>query len=207
MPTLDQIILWLQSVDPFMVYAAVFIIAYIENIFPPFPSDVIVVFGGSLVAIGRAGFAETLLTATVGSTLGFITMYKLGDAFGDRILEKGRIPFIPVSAVKNVESWFRKYGYWLIIANRFMAGTRAVVSFFAGLAELNLLRTTVLSFVSALTWNAILVGAGYALGKNWEQIRFYLTTYFQVITGFIILILVIWAVVAFLRKNSKDKNG
>ncbi len=208
MPALEEIVVWMRSVDPFMVYAAVFMIAYIENIFPPFPSDVIVVFGGSLAAIGRAGVAETLIAATVGSTLGFMTMYKIGDAFGDRILEQGKLKFIPPSAVQKVENWFKRYGYWLIIANRFLAGTRAVVSFFAGLAELHLARTTALSAASALAWNAILVGAGFALGNNWQEIGSYLATYSQVVTGFVLLLLSIWGIVSFINRNpNKKPNG
>lgn len=207
MPALEEIVVWLRSVDPLMVYAAVFVIAYIENIFPPFPSDVIVVFGGSLAAIGRAGFAETLLAATLGSTLGFITMYKIGDAFGDRILEQGKIRFIPPSAVQKVETWFRKYGYWLIIVNRFLAGTRAVVSFFAGLSELNLARTTALSAISAFVWNAILVAAGFALGSNWQEIGSYLSTYSQIVTGFVLLLLIIWGIVSYINRDSKKKKA
>lgn len=185
-----------------LVYALVFAIAYIENVFPPSPSDTIIVFGGSLVGIGHAGFIETLLAATLGSTLGFMTMYKIGDWFGAKILEQGKVKFIPASSVQTVEEWFRKYGYWLIIGNRFLSGTRAVVSFFAGMSKLNLARTTALCFVSALAWNALLVTAGFYLGKNWERIGFYLSTYSQVVTG----ILIVGAVVLIARFLAK-KNG
>ncbi len=185
---MQEIISFLQSLDPLLVYGAVFAIAFIENIFPPFPSDVAVVFAGSLVGLGEASFFMTLVCAVAGSTLGFLTMYKIGQWFGNKILEQGKIKFIPRSSVERVEEWFRKYGYWLIVANRFLAGTRAVVSFFAGVSELSLSRVTALSLVSALLWNVILVFAGYSLGKNWEQIDSYLSTYSQIVTGVIIVI-------------------
>jgi membrane protein DedA with SNARE-associated domain len=203
----EDFIQYLQSLSPFLIYSFVFAIAYIENIFPPSPSDTIIVFGGSLAGIGHVGFVPVLAAATLGSTLGFMTMYKIGDWFGDRILEEGKIKFIPISAVRTVEEWFQKYGYWIIVANRFLSGTRAVVSFFAGLAELNLLRTTVLCSVSALAWNSILVGAGFYLGKNWQEIGFYLSTYSQVVTGIIIVVVII-LIVRFLhqRKNNGAKQ-
>lgn len=203
----EDILQYLQALSPFLIYSIVFAIAYIENIFPPSPSDTIIVFGGSLAGLGYVGFVPTLAAATLGSTLGFITMYKIGDWFGDRILEEGKIKFIPISAVRTVEEWFRKYGYGIIIANRFLSGTRAVVSFFAGLSELNLLRTTVLCFLSALAWNTILVTAGFHLGKNWQAIGFYLSTYSQVVTGIIIVVAII-LVARFLhqRKNSGEKE-
>jgi len=189
----EALIQYLQSLDPWLVYAAVFSIAFIENIFPPSPSDLVVVFGGSLVGIGRVGFAETLLATTLGSTLGFMTMYTVGEWFGGRILEQGRITFIPRDAVRKVDDWFRQYGYWIIIANRFLAGTRAVVSFFAGMAHLKLGRTTLLSFLSALAWNAILVGAGYLLGQNWQRIGFYLSTYSQIVTAIVVIVVLLLA--------------
>jgi membrane protein DedA with SNARE-associated domain len=204
--SVEEIIQWMQSLSPFLVYALVFGIAFIENVFPPSPSDTIIVFGGSLVGIGHAGFLETLLAATLGSTLGFIVMYKIGDWFGARILEQGKVKFIPANSVKTVEDWFRKYGYWIIVANRFLSGTRAVVSFFAGMSRLNLLRTTALCFLSALAWNAILVTSGFYLGKNWERIGFYLSTYSQVVTGILIVVVVVLVVRFLAKKNGEGKK-
>jgi membrane protein DedA with SNARE-associated domain len=204
---LEDFILGLQSLDPVVIYLVVFSIAYIENIFPPSPSDLVVVFAGSLVGIHHIGPFWTLVAATAGSTLGFVTMYKIGDLFGDRILERGRIPFIPLPAVRKAEAWFTRYGYWLIIANRFLAGTRAVVSFFAGMSDLDIMKTTVLSFVSALVWNTILVSAGYFLGRNWQRIGFYLSTYGQIVTGIVVLVvLVLIAKYLYQQNTAKTKE-
>jgi membrane protein DedA with SNARE-associated domain len=186
---LEEIIHYLQTLNPMLVYGLIFGIAFVENIFPPSPSDMVIVFGGTLIGLGRVGFVETLLCATAGSTAGFLVMYKIGDWFGDNILERQRLKFIPIDAVRKVEEWFRTYGYWIIVVNRFLTGTRAVVSFFAGMSELKLVKTTVLCFVSALAWNAILVTSGYLLGQNWERIGFYLRTYSEVVTGIVIVVL------------------
>ncbi len=181
----------LAQLNPFWIYVAVAGIAYIENILPPFPSDVIVVAAGSLVGLGTLDFTLALVLATAGSTLGFMTMYKLGDWFGDKILEKGKIKFIPLDSVHKVEKWFKKYGYWVVVANRFLAGTRAVVSFFAGMSELPLWNATALSCISALAWNFILLYAGKELGENWRSILIYLQAYGQTITIGVIVAAVI----------------
>lgn len=199
---MDSIITELQNLSPALIYVAVFLIAFIENVFPPFPSDVAVVFAGSLIAIGQAGFIPILLLATAGSTAGFILAYKIGDWFGDKILEQGKIKFIPVASVRKAEAWFTRYGYWLIVVNRFLAGTRAVIAFFAGMSELNLLRTTVLSFASALLWNAILVSAGWYLGQHWELIGSYLITYSKIVTGVLLLVVLFFVIRYFIRKKA-----
>lgn len=204
---MEDLVLWLQSLDPLLIYIAVFSIAFIENIFPPSPSDLVVVFAGSLIGIGRVGFVETLLMATLGSTAGFVVMYKIGDWFGVRIIEGRKIKFLPVEGVRKVESWFAQYGYGIIVANRFLAGTRAVVSFFAGMSKLNLLRTTLLSFLSALAWNAILLTGGFFLGENWQEIDFYLSTYSKVVTVIVVVAIIVVVVRYVSLKNNKPKPG
>lgn len=203
---MESFIHFLQSLDPSLIYLAVFAIAFIENIFPPFPSDVIVVFAGSLIGIGRVGFPETLAVATIGSTAGFVVMYKVGAWFGIKVLEQGKFKFIPMDSVRKAEAWFTRYGYWVIIANRFLAGTRAVVSFFAGVSGLHLLKTTVLSAISALAWNAILVTGGWYLGRHWERIGFYLSAYSQIVTGAIIAVAVVLVIKYFVKRNGNKKS-
>ncbi len=194
----------LQLLDPLVICLLIFGVAFLENIFPPAPSDMVIVFGGSLVGLGIIGFPESLLFATAGSTLGFVAMYKVGDWFGVHILESGKISFIPVESVKKAEAWFLKYGYWVIVVNRFLAGTRAVVSFFAGMSELDLWKTTVLSFMSALLWNAFLITAGYYLGQNWERIGFYMGAYSRTVTAVAVAIGVFLAARYILKKKRKS---
>lgn len=203
---LDQLISYLTQVDTVWIYAAVFLISYIENIFPPFPSDVVVVFAGSLVAIGTGSVVITLVLATAGSTLGFMSMYWIGDQFGDRVLETGKIPFVSINLVHRVEAWFRHYGYWVVIANRFLAGTRAVISFATGMSELNLTVTTLLSAASALVWNSILIYLGYLVGDNWRMIGDYLDTYSLIVTGVVALAFATWGLILWLRKRKAARN-
>lgn len=202
---MEEFIQSLSELDPLWVYIVIFCVAYIENILPPFPSDLVVVFGGSLVAIGKGSFLLALAAATGGSTFGFLSMFYIGRWFGRAIVEQGRMPFISVEAFRKAELWFSRYGYRLVIANRFLAGTRAVVSFFAGVSKLHIGKTVVLSFLSALVWNSILVYAGAALGRNWEVIGLYLSTYSQIVTATVILIALVFILRYFYLRNSSPK--
>jgi membrane protein DedA with SNARE-associated domain len=199
---MEQFINNLAALNPIWIYCIAGTIAYIENIFPPLPSDVILVAAGSLAGFGRVDFALLLVLSTIGSTAGFLTMYKVGDWFGIRILEAGKIRYIPLDKVHKVEMWFKTYGYWIVIANRFLAGTRAVISFFTGMSELSLWWTTVLSFLSSLLWNFILLFAGRKLGQNWRTISFYLITYGKVVT----IILIVVAFIFISRYYYKNRN-
>lgn len=202
---MESIILTLQQLDPFWVYLTIFAVAYIENIFPPSPSDVLIVAGGYLVGIDHIGFAQTLIIATIGSTVGFMTMYKIGDWFGLSIIEKNKIKFLPLDSVHKVEEWFRHYGYWLIIANRFLSGTRAIVGFFAGMAEVKFIPTAILCFVSALIWNWILIYAGTLVGANWDMIGNYLATYSQIVTVLLVTITLAILILWYNRRGKKSE--
>jgi membrane protein DedA with SNARE-associated domain len=202
----EELIRRLSTLEPAWVYLSVAGIAFLENIFPPFPSDVVVVFVGSLAGVGAIDFWWALLFTTIGSTVGFMVMYKIGDWFGLKILETGKLKFIPTDSVHKVEGWFRKYGYVIIVANRFLSGTRAVVSFFAGMSELKLPITTILCFLSALVWNFLLLFAGQKLGENWKVIFFYTETYSKAVTG-IILIVILLFVARFVYKKSNSESA
>ncbi|MEK6650331.1 MAG: DedA family protein, partial [Bacteroidota bacterium] len=147
---------------------------------------------------------------TCGSTAGFMAMYGIGHWIGGHLLETGKIPFLPPDQVRKVEGWFQRYGYGVVVANRFLAGTRAVVSFFAGVSKLPIAICVGLSFASAAVWNFILVEAGSALGSNWERIILYLDAYGKTVTT-----LVIVAVLAYIgyrafgprTKNSRTGPG
>lgn len=202
----EQIIEFLKTVNPNVIYIAVFSIAFIENLFPPFPSDVIVAFSGALAAVTDISLPLVIIFAVSGSTTGFVTMYFIGKIAGDKILEVGKIKFISPDAVLTVERWFQKYGYWLIIANRFLAGTRAIISFFAGMSELNLKKTIILSAVSSLIWNLILIFVGFYVGHNLSKISQYIITYNKLVFGIIVLIAFIYILRFLIKRKSNVKD-
>jgi len=202
----EQIIEFLKTINPILIYIAVFGIAFIENIFPPFPSDVIVAFSGALAAVADISLPLVIVFAVTGSTTGFIVMYFIGKFAGDKILEVGKIKFISPEAIFTVEKWFQKYGYWLIVANRFLAGTRAIISFFAGMSEMNLKKTIILSAVSSLIWNLILIFVGFYVGHNLNKISYYITTYNKVVFAIILAVAVYYILRFFIKRKSNVKN-
>lgn len=193
MPSVESIIEWLQGLPPGGLYAALFAFAYIENVFPPSPSDVVMLFVATLIGIGTIGHVPSIAIATTGSTLGFLTAFLLGRRYGRRWVASGSIKFLTPESLAKVDRWFDKYGYWVIIINRFMAGTRAVVSFFAGMSKLNILKTTILCTLSALLWNVLVIELGAFVGANWREGQAILDKY-----GLVVMIVMGAALVALL---------
>lgn len=201
---LEQIIAYMSSLDAGWIYLILFIFAFIENIFPPSPSDVVVIIGASLIASTTLGFIPVLIITSLGSSLGFILMYYVGFYLSESVLRSGKLKFIDKELINKVDKWFSKYGFKLILANRFMPGTRSVISFFSGVSELNVFKTFIYATISAFLWNVLLVYMGYEIGNNIDKIDYYLSTYSNVALIITALLVVIWAVKYFLTKGSKN---
>ncbi len=189
---IETLVTFFQGLPPTGVLALTFGIAYIENLFPPSPSDVLLVFIGTIVGIGVVGFVPTLVAATAGSVLGFSTAYGLGRRYGDAIADSPMVPFITRDLIVKVERWFDKYHGLIIVANRFLAGTRAVISFVAGISKLPFPRTLVYCAVSAALWNALLLTIGVNVGERWRDVDQYISAYGWVVTGLLAIGITVW---------------
>ncbi len=202
---IENILSFITALSPFWIYIALFFFAYIENVFPPSPSDLVVVIGGSLIAANSIHFIPTLLITTIGSVLGFMTLFWVGSKLDRKVISKGKLKFIPTEGLDKVELWFNRYGYFIIFANRFLPGTRSVVSFFAGLSELNAKKTTILATGSAFIWNAIIIYLGIVFGNNIKVVDKYLSTYSNIVIGATIVIILFFIIKYFIKK-SRVKN-
>lgn len=200
----ETILTQISDFTPLWIYLTIFFFAYIENLFPPSPSDIVVVIGGSLVGTGTINFIPLFISATLGSLAGFLTAFIIGWQFDKKLVHSGKLKFLTVQSFEKVENSFRKYGYYLIIANRFLPGTRAVISFFAGMSRLNVNKTTALSLISSAIWNVILIILGMSFGKNVDVIDSYLKTYSNIILAITGIVILFFVVKYFITKRKKE---
>ncbi len=201
---MEHFIQYLHTQSPVLVYCALFGFAYLENIFPPSPSDVVMVLGGTFVGLGVINMPMALIFSTAGSTLGFITVYYLGKWFGVHIIDSGKLRFIPRDKIVIVERWFQKWGAWVIVVNRFLSGTRAVVSFFAGMSSIPASKAALLCTVSSLAWNFLLIYAGSVLGNNWRSISDYIDLYSYILSGILLAAILGWIWYRAVRKKRAE---
>ncbi len=200
---LESILNYIGTLDILWVYLILFFFAFIENVFPPSPSDVVVIIGATLIADNSVGFIPVLFITSIGSALGFILMYYVGFIFGEKVIRMGKLKFISQESLDKADEWFSKYGYYLILANRFLPGTRSVISFFTGLHELNVAKTFIYALISAFLWNLVIVTAGMKLGQNVELIDKYLSTYSTIIIGATLAAVLFFVVRYFIKKNQE----
>ncbi len=168
---LNDIIGALLPQSDILLYAFLFLSAIFENLFPPVPGDTITAFGAFLVGSGRLDYLLVYLSTTSGSIVGFMCLYYIGRLVEREFFISKNYRFFSAESIISAERWFGKYGYFVVLANRFLPGIRSVISIVSGISELGALRVFLLATVSALVWNLIWIHAGYTLGSNWDVVR------------------------------------
>ena len=198
----------ITQVDPLVAYLILFASAYVENTFPPVPGDTVTVIGAYLITTGKLSFIGVWLSTTLGSILGFFTMYLIGYRLGRSfITSEKRAKIFDYDRIEKTEIWFSKYGYWVILANRFLSGTRSVISLFAGIFKLRGYKVLLLATISALIWNGLLMYAGYVLGVNWENIVEIVGQYNKIVIAITITAIVGFVVYKYVFKKKIKDNG
>jgi membrane protein DedA with SNARE-associated domain len=205
---IQQVVDWVSLAGPLGVYLIFTLIAYLENVVPPLPGDVLVAFSGYLAAEGLIGLFPIWGLTVLASVFGFMNMYWIGNKLESQITANRHdhilLRFINYDYIRIGQRWMNKYGQWVVVANRFLAGTRSVISLTAGMAHLNLWKTVLNSLISSMLWNGILIGAGWVIKENWQVIGSYLSAYGKVI---LIGISIFIGVVYFVRFKSKNKRA
>lgn len=204
---LQEMVQLIYGLPPVSIYLVFFVVAYVENIVPPIPGDVLVAFGGYLAAESIVGIIPVLLLTTVASVVGFMNVYWVGSHWGYRIKEKKEsywlLRFIPLEYINKVQSWMQRWGMGVVLANRFLAGTRSVISLTAGLSHTPIASTILYSTISSILWNGILLGFGWVVHENWRLIGDYLSAYGQIVLGLIALFVLIRLSIHYYRKKKR----
>lgn len=206
MPNFEQYILFLSQIPFVLLLLAAFLATFVENIFPPAPSDMLAVAIAAVAGIKKDSVLLIILAAVLGSILGFYIMFILGRKFEHKIIDANKFQFISRNALSKVDNLFHKWGFWLVVVNRFMSGTRAVISFFAGASNLPTLKTTVLSGVSSLLWYGILCGVGGYFGKDWYIFYGYVELYQNVVIVIVAVLIILAALVFVFSKFFRQKK-
>jgi membrane protein DedA with SNARE-associated domain len=202
---------WVAQVSPFKVYIAFTLIAYLENILPPIPGDILIVFSGYLAAEGLVSLIPIWTFTVSASVLGFMNMYWLGKKLEHQIStnthEYFLLKFFKYKYIKIAKTWMQKYGQWVVVSNRFLAGTRSVISLTAGVSDLKIAQTTFSSFISSALWNAILIGSGWLVKENWAIIGNYLTAYGKLILLGISLLIISRILLSYFKKKKTSESN
>lgn len=214
---LESIVEYLRSADPVAIYLFLFFISFLENVVPPVPGDVPVAFIGYLTFSSDIDFGCSVTFASAGSTLGFMLVFFLSRKVGLKIYARGESMvrhglvravhrMFPPDLMEAARLRFSSHGYFAVLINRFLFGSRAIISVMAGFMHLNVASVFAAAFASSLVWYMLLLSGGYFLGENWQEIGAYMALYSTPLS-LIFFLIVFVALFRYVRERRKREGG
>jgi len=172
----------------------------LEYLFPPFPGDTVILFGGVLVAAYDWSLPLCFVAIFVGSQGGAIASFYLGRAAQRSRKEK------PDSKLSRVVARFRQHGPAYLVLNRFVPGLRPFFFIAAGMAGMSAAQAFVWSAVSNVLWIAALFLLGGIVGDNLPRLVYLVQTY-SLWAGLALAAIVVVALArALLRRRASSRN-
>jgi membrane protein DedA with SNARE-associated domain len=177
-------------------HLGVVVLMFVENVFPPIPSEVVMPLAGFMASQGKFTFAGVVIAGTVGSVLGSLPPYYLGRSLGEDRLKDwadrhGRWLTVSRRDVERAGRWFERHGAAAVFFCHFVPGVRSLISVPAGVGRMNLAPFLACTAAGAGLWVALLAALGYFLGANFRRVEEYLDPASYFVIGAIVTIYVV----------------
>jgi membrane protein DedA with SNARE-associated domain len=174
-------------------YLGIAILMFLENVFPPIPSEVIMSVSGVMVAQGRFDFWTLIAVAVAGTTLGNWVWYWVGRWFGYARLKPlidryGRWLTLDWDEVEKLHDWFLRFGSGIVFVFRFVPIARTMVSLPAGMVGMSQVKFLIWTAAGSTIWISAIAGAGNWFGKQFAEVDRFIGPVVVVAIGSIVLL-------------------
>lgn len=179
-----EIFVILDSMDLFLFfsdlvgklgYAGVALTMFIESVFPPIPSELVLPFAGFAAAQGHMTLWGAYVAATLGAMAGAVFWYTAGRSIGIEVLNRmiagwGKPFGLRLRDVEKAQEWFYVHGTKAVFFGRMIPGIRSLISVPAGLSKMPFWLFMTWSAIGTALWSIVLITAGYFLGDNYDKV-------------------------------------
>jgi membrane protein DedA with SNARE-associated domain/uncharacterized tellurite resistance protein B-like protein len=183
------------------IYLMIGLCTFLENAFPPTPSDVAVALAAFLTHQGVTSAATVFLVAWGSSSVGAVVVYSLSRRYG-KSLFNGRIGrrLLSPHAIATIEREYLRFGIAGIFLGRLLPGVRSFVAPFAGLLNLNPLKALAPMILASGVWYGGITAVGALLGSEWERIDHFIGGLNKTL-GWIAVAVIVIIVIAVVRRR------
>ncbi|MEZ0496636.1 DedA family protein [Sphingomonas sp. IW22] len=183
---------WITNLIEKSGYAGIALLMFLENLFPPLPSEVIMPMAGFTASQGELSIAGVLAAGTVGTLSGAIFWYSVAKWLGEERLKRwadrhGRWITLSPKDIDRIDDWFDAHARWAVPLGHLVPGIRTLISIPAGLFDMPPARFVLLTTLGAGVWTSALGLAGYVLGKQYDAVEQWLGPASTVIMAAILL--------------------
>ena len=175
------------------LYAALAVVAALENIFPPVPADTVVAFGSFLAARGQGTALGVFVATWAGNLAGAMLIYAVGRRYGAERLERRMLGDRAAEAESRLRTLYGKYGLTALFLSRFLPGVRAIVPPLAGALRVPAVRAAVAMGAASAVWYGAISYLAFRIGADWDQLSGAVSRYGRVaaITGGVLALLAV----------------
>lgn len=170
---LQSVLDWLTALPPALLYLALFVSSWMENVFPPLPADTIVAFGAFLAAHGEASLFGAFAATWVGNVGGALCMLWLGRHYGTEWLRR-RFPGLGEvaggGASNRIVRMYARYGVPALFLSRFLPGARALVPPLAGAMHVPVVPAALAISLASALWYGTIAWLAYNVGTRWDDL-------------------------------------
>ena len=159
---------WITGIIEPLGYLGVAGLTFLENLFPPIPSELVIPLAGYVAARGGLSVILVIIAGSVGSLAGALVWYEIGRRVGEQRLRKwvgrsGKWLTLSTKDVDRAQQWFERHGRAAVFIGRLVPGVRTFVSLPAGFAGMPLGPFLLYSTAGTVVWTAALAYAGVVL--------------------------------------------
>lgn len=184
-------------------YLGIGFLMFLETVFPPIPSEIIMSVGGLSASRGHMHIAGVIASGTVGAMLGNYFWYLAARVIGIErfkpIIERwGRFLTLDWAEIEKAEKLFGTQGWAIVFFGRMLPTLRSLISIPAGLLHMRLSTFFIWSTLGTAVWTTVLGLAGYTLGNNFADVERYIG---PMSTAVIVVIMMgyIWRLISWKR--------
>ncbi|WP_396219628.1 DedA family protein [Gemmatimonas sp.] len=163
---MTDLLAWLSSLPEPLLYGALVLAAFAENVFPPVPADTVIALGAFVAARGNGSALGVWLATMLGNIGGAMLMYGLGHRYGLPWLLRRFPVLFPAGAAERITERFKTQGLVAVIVSRFLPGVRAVVPPLAGAMGIGAVRALIAMSLASGAWYGLVCVLAFRAGAN-----------------------------------------
>ena len=203
---LGDLAAWVQDVIERLGAIGVALLVVLENVFPPIPSEIVLPFAGFVAQRGDGSVLVMIVAATAGAVVGALMLYYVAAIIGPARLSAfitrfGRWFGVKPADLARAEQWFDRHAIAAVLLGRCVPLIRSVVSVPAGFRRMSLVPFIAYTALGSAVWNTALIGAGAALGNQWENVEPYVA-----ILQWAVIVVIVLLLVSFVVRKLRNRH-
>ncbi|EPG34460.1 DedA family protein [Acinetobacter colistiniresistens] len=201
---------WVLSIMEKLGYLGIAFLMFLDNVFPPIPSEIIMPSAGYTASKGELTLIGVIIAGSGGSILAAMLLYWVGHKVPQQQLfhfieRYGKYLRIQVQDLEKALTWFNKHGHRIVFFGRMIPAVRSLISIPAGISRMPFSKFMLYSSAGTVIWTSFLAYLGYHFSKNQALMMAILQRVSYLILAIVVLYLLWWAIKKFyLSKSNRN---